>query len=360
MLEILIAIITFSFLIILHELGHFILAKKFGVKVEEFGLGLPPRLFGKKIGETIFSLNLIPFGGFVRMYGEEKDIKSPQSFTGKPVWQRALIIVAGVAAFWIIAAVLLSIVSGIGAPMVVDDEENEGLVEPRVQIVAVAPGSPAAMAELKTGDTIRKFSIFNFQFPIYKVKELQNLTEKYKGKEVILTIERGREVFDVSLVPRVEPPKDEGAMGVALARIAIKTYSWYEAPIQGILATGFVTKAIVQSWGRILKLVITREPLPPGVKVMGPIGIFDFMGKQIQMGIVYFLHFIAVISIFLALFNILPIPALDGGKLLFLGIEAGRGKPISQKIEQNITGIFFFLLIALIIFVTIKDVARLF
>jgi len=187
------------------------------------------------------------------------------------------------------------------------------------------------------------------------------LTEKYKGQEIVLTIERGKETFDAALIPRVEPPEEEGAMGVALVRTAIKTYSWWhEAPVQGILATGFITKAIVLGWGRILRLAVKGEPMPAEVRVMGPIGIFDFMSRQIQMGVAYFLHFIAVISIFLALFNILPIPALDGGKLVFLGIEGLRGKPVPQRIEQKITAVFFFLLIALIIFVTVKDIARIF
>ena len=351
MFQIIIAILVFSLLIILHELGHFLLAKKFGVRVEEFGLGLPPRLFGKKIGETIFSLNMIPFGGFVRMHGEEENIKDSRSFTGKPIWQRILIIIAGCVAFWIVAFILLSIVFGMGAPIAISDEENNGLTDIKVQIIAVAVDSPADKAGLEIGDTIKEFN---------KVKEVQEFIEANKGELIILTIKRGREVFDASLIPRIEPPEGEGAIGIALIRRAIRTYSWYQAPIKGILATSSLTVAIIQGWGQILGNITRREPLPAEVKVMGPIGIFDFMGKQLDFGITHFLFFIAIISIYLALFNLLPIPALDGGKLIFLAIEGVRGKPISQKVEQNITGVFFFLLIALIIFVTIKDIARFF
>ena len=360
MFEIFIIILTFSILIILHELGHFLVAKKFGVRVEEFGLGLPPRLFGKKIGETIFSLNAIPFGGFVRMYGLEENIKSPQSFTGKTVWQRFLIIIAGVAVFWLVAVILFSIIFGIGAPVAISDDENGNLTNIRVQIMAITSESPADKVGLKIEDTIRKIQISDFQYSINKVQNVQKLTEKYEGQEIVLTIQRGQEIFEVSLTPRVDPPENEGAIGVALVRTAIKTYSWYEAPAKGVLTTISMTGRIIQGWGQIITLAIRGEEMPPEVKVMGPIGIFDFMGNRLQMGIIYFLHFIAVICLFLTIFNLLPIPALDGGKLLFLTIEAVRGKPISQKIEQNITAFFFFLLIGLMIFVSIQDIARIF
>jgi len=358
MFEIFIAILAFSFLIIIHELGHFILAKRFGVKIEEFGLGLPPRLFGKKIGETLFSLNLIPFGGFVKMYGEERDIKDPRSFTGKSIWQRTLIIAGGLIAFWIIAAILLTIVFGLGAPTALSDEENGNLINPKVQIIAVASNSPAEKAGLKMEDVIVNLKFQILKIKTDKVKEVHEFIETHKGKEITLTIQRGKDIFDVSLIPRVEPPKDEGAMGVALVRTAIKAYPWYQAPFRGILATGNLTIAMIQGWGGILRSLLKGEGMPSGVKIVGPVEIFAKIGESIRLGLVNLLSFIAIISIALALFNILPIPALDGGKLLFLGIEAVRRKPVSQKIEQNITVAFFMILIALMILVTIKDIAR--
>ncbi len=358
-LTIIIAFISLIGLIILHEFGHFILAKKFGVKVEEFGIGLPPRIFGKKIGKTLYSLNLLPLGGFVKLYGEvDQEKKEQWSFSQKPIWQRALIVLGGVLTFWLISAILLSIVMGLGAPTVISDEENGNLVEPKVQIAAIAPNSPAEKAGIKPGDTIKKFSIFNFQFSINKVRELQELTEKYKGEEITLTIERGKEIFEVSLIPRISPPEGEGAMGVALVRTAIKFYPWYQAPWQGILATGNLTVAVIQGWVGALGNIF--RGLPTGAQLMGPVGIFSLFTQVSQLGIVYFLQFIAIISIYIALFNILPIPVVDGGKLLFLGIEKVRGKALNQKIEQNINAIFFTLLIALLIWVTIKDITRLF
>jgi len=263
-----------------------------------------------------------------------------------------------VVSFWIISAILLSIVMGLGAPTAISDEENENLVDPKVQIAAVAPNSPAEIAGIKPGDTIKEFRIKNLEFRIDKVKEVQEFTEKYKGEEITLTIERGKEVFEVSLVPRVSPSKGEGAMGVALVRTAIKSYPWYQAPIQGIIATGNLTMAVIKGWAQALFLAIKGEPT--GVQLMGPVGILGLFAQVGQLGINYFLQFIAIISIYIALFNILPIPALDGGKLVFLGIEAVRKRPVSTKTEQQITTVFFALLIALTIWVTIKDIVRLF
>jgi regulator of sigma E protease len=357
-LTIILAFISLLGLVILHELGHFILAKKFGIKVEEFGIGIPPRLFGKKIGETIYSLNLIPFGAFVKLYGEEKEIKEPRSFSSKPIWQRALVVLAGVVSFWIISVILLTFVFGLGAPQQISDEANHSLVDPKVQIVAIAPNSPAEMAGLRPGDTIRELRVENREFRIQKVKEIQELTEKYKEKEVRLTIERGKEIFDTSLVPRANPPEGEGAMGLALARTAIMSYPWFEAPWLGIKATFNLTILIIQGLYQALAKAISG--VPTGVQIMGPVGIFDLLRQVSQMGINYYLNFIAVISIYLAIFNILPIPALDGGKLLFLGIEKIRGKAIPQKIEHQVTVFFFALLILLIMFITFKDIQRLF
>jgi len=364
-ITILIAIISIVGLLVIHEFGHFVVAKKFGLKIEEFGIGYPPRLFGKKIGETLYSFNLLPFGAFVKIPGEggeKSNLEDFQQFSGRPIWQRSLIILGGVVSFWIIAAILLSIVFGIGVPTAVSDDESGFLTNPKIQILAVASESPAEKAGIRAGDTIRKFQIPNseFQTEITKVSEVQELTEKYKGKEVILTIERGKEIFDVSLTPRLSPPEGEGAMGVTLVRTALITYPWYKSPIKGIEATINLTGAVIQGWGEILGSLIRGEGLPKGAQLMGPVGVTVLIGQVAQIGINYFLQFIAIIAIYLAILNILPIPALDGGKLLFLGIEKIKGRPLNPKIEQNITTVFFVLLIILMVVITIKDISRIF
>ncbi len=355
---ILIALFSLIGLMILHEFGHFILAKKFGVKVEEFGIGLPPRIFGKKIGETIYSLNLIPFGAFVKLYGEEGGVESVHSFSGKPIWQRVLIILGGVVSFWLIGVVLLSVIFATGVPKVIDDEVNSALINPKVQIVAIAPNSPAQKAELKVGDVIRKLEISDEQVEIGKVKEVQEFTGLHKGEELTLIIKRGKEIKEVSLIPRVSPPGGEGPIGISLVRTIIVNYPWWLAPVKGVEATFYTTVSIIKA----LALAISNavQGLPTGAQFVGPVGIASLIGQYARMGVNYFLQFIALISIYLAILNILPIPALDGGKLLFLGIEKIKGSPINRKIEQNINAIFFTFLIVLMLLVTIKDIIRLF
>lgn len=350
-----IAFISLITLIIIHELGHFLLAKKFGIKVEEFGIGIPPRIFGKKIGETIYSINLLPLGGFVKLYGHEKRETGPDSFSSKPIWQRALVILGGVVSFWIVAAILLSIVMALGVPTIVGDEET-GLTNPMVQIVGVAKDSPAEQAEMRIGDAIIGIN----DVSLNKVKEVQEITQENKGKEMILTIQRGKEVFNVSLTPRESFPEGEGAMGVGLIRTALKSYPWYLAPFKGIIATGNLTLAILDGWVMTLSSLFQGNGMPEGAEVRGIVGIFELFVQVGGLGLSYFLQFIAIIAVSLALINALPLPALDGGWFALLMVEKLRGKPINQKTEQIISSIFFILLITLMVWITIKDVARLF
>lgn len=359
-LTIIIAFVSLIGLVVLHELGHFVLAKKFGVKVEEFGIGFPPRLFAKKIGETIYSLNLLPLGAFVKIYGHEKRIEDPRSFSTKPFYQKSLIILGGVVVFWIVAAILLSIVMGIGVPSAISDEEGGILKDVKVQIAVIASESPAEAAQLKIGDAILGLWFENEQLEVDKVGQVQEFTQAHKGEEVILTIQRGNEIFDVSLIPRVSFPGGEGPMGIALVRTTLKSYPWYIAPIQGVKATGTLTVAIVKGWGMVFSSLFQGKGVPPGVEIGGPVRIFELFVDVGALGTSYFLQFIALISISLALINILPIPALDGGWFVFLVIEKLKGKPLNDKIVQKVSATFFFLLIALMIWITIKDVIRLF
>ncbi|MCK4781934.1 RIP metalloprotease RseP [Candidatus Parcubacteria bacterium] len=356
-LTVLIVFFSIITLLALHEFGHFIIAKKFGVRVDEFGIGYPPRIFGKKYGETLYSLNLLPLGAFVKIYGDEaeplvqdksqREKRDPRSFTSKPIWQRALILFGGVAAFWLIAWVLLSFVFVIGVQQGISDEvQSPGA---KVLITAIASESPAQEAGLKPGDTIVKFQ---------KVIEVQDFIGGHKGEEIILTIQRGKEIFDVSLVPRISPPEGEGAIGIGLARIAIKSYPWYEAPLKGAEAVATMTYLLIEGLYKTIAQAISGTPTQ--AQLVGPIGLGSLMVQAAQIGLSYYLQFIAMISIYLAIFNLLPIPALDGGRLLFLGIEKIKGRPINQLLEQKINTVFFFLLIGLMIFVTIKDIGRLF
>ncbi|PIP23495.1 MAG: hypothetical protein COX90_02875 [Candidatus Nealsonbacteria bacterium CG_4_10_14_0_2_um_filter_38_17] len=355
-----IAFIGLIGLLVLHEFGHFILAKKFGVKVDEFGIGYPPRLFGKKFGETVYSINLLPFGAFVALPGEVKKVDDPRSFSSQPVWKRALIAFGGVLSFWIISTIIFTVVFTLGTPAEISDEDTKNLIDPKVQIALVSSDSPAGKAGIRIGDAIVKIQNLKSQnqITISKISDLQNFVAENKEEELVLTIQRGKDILDTKIIARASPPNGEGPLGVALVRTAIISFPWYTAPWKAISHTFNLTLAILDGYYNAIMHVFKGEP--SGVQLTGPVGVFQMLGQASQLGINYFLNFLALISIYLAIFNILPIPSADGGKLTFLAIEAIRKKPVPEKIEQNITGAFFMALIVLMIFVTIKDIAKLF
>jgi len=382
MSSILILVIAFLSLIILmiiHEFGHFIIAKKFGVRVDEFGVGYPPRIFGKKIGDTIYSVNWLPFGAFVRIYGEEgldasdsSGVGAPvlglddyRSFTNLKIWQRVLIIIGGVAAFWIAAMIIFSVVFAIGTDLPVADQDVQGMTNAQLKIVSVSGGSPAAQAGIKIGDTVKDIKVKGIDTKIDKISDFQRITNENKGKEIILTIERTiqgvPQKFDVSLTPRINPPAGEGSMGVGLQRMAtlIQKTSWYMAPIKGVTYTWETTINSLKGLYLTLASLTGGKGSPEGASLAGPLGITVFLANAASYGVGFFLYFIGMICVFIAIFNLFPIPALDGGKLVFLLIEKIKGKPVSPKIEQIITLIFFIILIALSLYITIKfDIPR--
>jgi regulator of sigma E protease len=349
-------------LLILHEVGHFLLAKKFGVGVEEFGVFLPPRIFGKKFGETIYSINLLPFGAFVKITGEDGDEKntSPQSFSQKPIWQRFLIIFGGVASFWLIAFLIFTLVAAIwGLPQSVSDDFSGPA---QIQIIEVAKNSPAEISGVKMGDELLgfKFGEGSEDFiKANKVREVQGFTREHLGKEIILTIKRGENVLDINLIPRAILIEGEGAIGVGLARVSRAKTAWYQAPIMGAEVTIKNTIKIPMVLIGLLEKSLKGEKIE-GVQLSGVIGMGDMLSQALNSGIDKFLLILAMLSVWLAIFNVLPIPALDGGRLLFLVIEVIRKKPAPIKIEQGLTTFFFVLLLGLMLFVTAKDMLRYF
>ena len=347
---ILIAFISLISLLVLHEFGHFIMAKKFGVEVQEFGIGYPPRIIGKKIKQTIYSLNLLPFGAFVKI--DEKKLRE------KPIWQRAIVLIAGIVSFWIISIILISIIFSAGAPIQVLDKENQGLINPKVQIISIAPDSPANIAGLETGDVISELRISDYKLQIDKVGQVQEFANQYKGQEIILSIEREQDILKVNLIPRISVPSGQGAMGVGLARIAIKKYSLLQAIPRAVLTTFRMTWQIVLGFLEMFKRLVLGKPIQ--AELVGPIGIFDIFVQAGNLGAIYFLQTLVLISLHIAVINALPIPVTDGGRLLFLGIEKIRKKPLNEKIEQRINIVFFALLIVLMVWVTIKDIGRIF
>jgi len=356
-----VAFLSLIILMIIHEFGHFIIAKKFGVRVEEFGIGYAPRIYGKKIGETIYSINWLPLGAFVRIYGEEGGVDDYRSFQNLKIWQRVLIVIGGVAAFWIAAIIIFSIVFAMGTDLPVGDQEAQGLTNPQVKIISVSGDSPAKNAGIKIGDTIKDIKVGNAITKIDKTSDFQKITADNKGKQITITVERGGKTFDTALTPRVNPPAGEGSVGVGLERMAtlIKKTSWYMAPVQGVIYTWQTTIDSLKGLYSTLTSLISGKGAPEGASFAGPLGITVFLANAASYGIGFFLYFIGMICVFIAIFNLFPIPALDGGKLVFLLIEKIKGKPVSAKTEQIITLVFFVILISLSLFITIKfDIPR--
>ncbi len=351
-MSIFVVIFSLLFLIVLHELGHFLFAKKYGVRVDEFGIGIPPRIFGKKIGETLYSFNMLPLGGFVKLYGEDKEEEGERSFSQKPIYQRALIIFAGVAAFFIISAVIFSAVSFIGVRSVVSDDIGPEWRNEQIMIVEVSSLSPAEEAGIVRGDILNKIN----DEKVSLMSEVTSSLLEKKGEEVQISVLRGEEEIIFSLVPRIEYAEGEGAVGVGMVRTAERKFPLHMAPIQGVMMTGEMSLAVVSGFYTMISSFITRTPLPPGMEVGGPVKIVEMGASSLERGFVDYLYFIGVISVSLAVLNILPIPALDGGRLLFLGVEKIKGGAISRKLEQGLNTVFFLILITLMIFITFKDI----
>lgn len=345
-------VVILGLLVFVHELGHFVAAKKAGVRVDEFGFGFPPRLFGIKRGETTYSINLIPIGGFVKIYGESGEGQGEEnSFTSKKGWVRALILSAGVLMNILLAFILLSIGFKVGLPTVVEPG-MENVRDPKVQVLEVSDDTPAAQAGLEVGDEIINIG----GQEVAEVTQVQKLISEAAGETVSVVVSRGGEEVTLEVAPRANPPEGEGPLGIGLVETGIVSYPWYESIAKGFVTTFSMLAAIVIAFGGIIKNLFVGQGLAP--EISGPVGIAVLTGQMAKMGFVYLLQFAAILSINLALLNILPLPALDGGRLLFLGIEKVRGKPVSPRIESIVHSTGFVLLILLMVLVTFRDVSR--
>ncbi len=352
-------VLILSVLVLVHELGHFITAKKFGVKVEEFGFGFPPRVFGFKKGETIYSINLLPFGGFVKMFGEDAagggkirgkgeresgkgDIK--RAFFARPAWQKAIIVFAGVVMNFVLAVVLISYLFA---------AQGVALPTKNVKIVEVVKNTPAAQVGLIVGDVVTNVN----GKKITDTKEFADLTRKYLGDKITIDVKRGDRLISLVVTPRKEYPKGEGPLGVAISSTEIKKYAWYEAPFFGTWeAIKFSLLILTGLFDMVVNLVL-HGARPAGVA--GPIGVAQLTGQAVSYGLNATLWFMALLSLNLAVLNVLPIPALDGGRLFFILIELITRKKVNAKYETLAHAVGLVLLLSLIVVITFFDVLRL-
>lgn len=354
MLTVVIFLVILSLLVFVHELGHFITAKKMGVKVEEFGFGFPPRIFGLKRRGTVYSINWIPLGGFVKIKGEQGEGAGEQdSFISKKIWQRSLIISSGVLMNYLLAAVILSIGLTIGLPTALDGLSSTTKVKDRnIQIVSVYKDWPASQAGIKAGDVVVSIDQKKFN----TIAELQDYNKTRTGTTIQVSLKRGQDKIEKSIVLKQSEGGGGGVMGVGLALTGIVSYPWWQAIPLGFKGVVAITWQILVALFGILKNLIIAQPV--ALEIAGPIGIAVITKEAAQLGLVYLFQFVALLSINLAIINFLPLPALDGGRFLFLVLEKIRGKAVNRKAEAIIHNIGFFFLIALVILVSVRDLSQ--
>lgn len=366
---IIIFVLVLSVLVFAHESGHFLTARKFGVKAEEFGLGFPPRALGvyrdlkgkwrrltgdKNIedlcgdevpSDTVYSLNWLPIGGFVKIKGENGDNRDdPDSFGAKKIWQRTIILAAGVIMNIILAFVLFSLCFMIGAPQSVD---RGG----KIQVTEVMKGSPAQMAGVLSGDVVSGADNQSFA----SVPEMQNYIS-VKKDSLALHIIRGGANLTLQIKPEIK--NDKALIGVGLDQIDTVRYSFFRSIWEGLKHTAILLWMIIVAFVELIRNLIVGTGA--GDAVGGPIRIAQMTGEVARFGIVNLLNFTAILSLNLAVINFLPFPALDGGRILFLIIEKFKKKPVKRELEALIHNVGFLILIALIVLVTYKDIVRMF
>ncbi|MEM5782166.1 MAG: M50 family metallopeptidase [Candidatus Aenigmatarchaeota archaeon] len=342
MLNLVIFLIVLGILIFVHEFGHFIVAKKSRVPVEEFAVGFPPKLYSKKIGDTIYSLNLILFGGYVRIKGENNPA-DPTGFLNQPPYKKLLITFSGVFFNLILAYFIFSIGYLYGLPEYSKEAQN-------VTITQILPNSPAQKAGLKLGDKILYLKVGNNILEIKKPEELKKNVGPYIGKEIILGIERGTEKFELKIIPQ----EGEAPIGIGIASIGLIKYKFPTNFYQGLIKTYDGLKAIIFAFKDFFARLLKERKVAK--EVVGPLGIYDIYNQMKTLGINYLLHFIAVISLNLFIINLIPFPGLDGGRLIIYFGEAISRKKFPYIAEIIINSIGLALLIVLMILITIKDI----
>jgi regulator of sigma E protease len=340
-----IAFVTVLGLVVLvHETGHFLSARQAGITILEFGFGYPPRIKTLAVRDGVeYTLNAIPLGGFVRMLGEE-DPTAPGSFASKSAWARIRTLVAGPAMNLLLAVVLLA------AAAVMGEQIQVG----RVLVTSIATGSPAEGAGIQAGDLITAIE----GQTVRNTLELVERTQAVLGQEVSLSLLRGSEALTVRLTPRVQPPPGEGAMGIGITMqegwtVETVRQPIWEAPWLGVQEAWSALTLTVGGFVQIFRGTVSPKELT------GPVGIFQISGIVARTGLANLMRFAAFISVNLFLVNLLPVPALDGGRIAFIALEKLRGgRRVAPQRENLVHFIGLLVLMALMLLVSYFDVLR--
>ncbi len=375
-MTVIIFLIVLAVLIFVHELGHFLLARAFGIRVDAFKIGFGPRLVSWKRGETEYGINAIPFGGYVKIFGENPDAEltagpdASRSFVNKARWKQAIVLASGVLFNFIFAWLIYAIVlmSGITVSMAGFEAYSSQFKDPRVMITVVMPGSPAEKAGLKEGDIIRhvettamnaeRASGVAAQRPAQSIEQIQSTVDSYGGKPVAIEYERDKSVNVIGVVPTSGLVENKYAIGISMDNVVDLKLSFASAIKEGLRYTLVLIRETVIALYAFVSNIFLGQP--NFSDVAGPIGIAGIIGSAARMGFTYLLMITAIISINLGVVNIIPFPALDGGRILFVLIESISRRRIPVKFANAVNVIGFALLMLLMVVVTWKDVAKLF
>lgn len=380
-LGIIVGVIVLTIIVVFHELGHALVAKKYGTVVEELGVGFPPRATSKKIKKSLlgknveYSLNWLPLGGFVKLQGEHDDDRGKGDYGAMTFWQKSLTLLAGVIINWILAAVLFTVLLWTGLPKMLPNQfsiaSDTKTINSPVQLVTVESNLPAAHAGLKSGDKIITLNGKAIKTP----EDLTTFAKENKGKSIPVTYERDGTTKLTTVAIRSENTDKKGYLGVAPAQQQLLKATW-SAPIAGvgttIQLTGETFKGLGQmvsnlASGLVMKLSpdqTTRHQADEnldeaGASVAGPVAIFGVIFPSAQkQGPTYVVAIAAIISLSLAVMNVLPIPGLDGGRWFVMALYKIRRKTLTKEKEEKIQGIGMAVLIALVVVITITDIGK--
>ncbi len=351
-------------LVVSHEFGHFIIAKRSGIRVDEFSFGFPPKLFGKKIGETTYNFNLLPLGGYVKIYGENPDEEntngkdSKRSFVNKPKYIQALVLLGGIIMNFLVAWLLLSIGYMSGLPSSVGAEPAGSKVNNQVlTITSILKDSPAESAGLKIGDKIISLKTNNDTLENPGTESLSDFVKNHNNEAIDFSFVRGKVKEDVAITPITNIKSGNPQIGISMDMIGTLKLPIYKAVWEGLKLTGNLTIATFVGFYHLIANALTGHG--DMAALTGPIGIVGIVGDAAKFGFIYLLSFTALISINLAVINLIPFPALDGGRLLFLLIEKIKGSRIKLEIANTANMIGFGLLMVLMVFITYHDIVKL-
>ncbi len=376
-MTVIIFLIVLAVLIFVHELGHFLAARAFGIRVDAFKIGFGPKLFKCKRGETEYGLNLIPFGGYVKIFGEDPDAASTsgpdaaRSFVNKARWKQAIVLVSGVLFNFIFAWLLYIIVFASGTTVAADDFRRyaDSFKDERVMVTYVMPDSPADKVGLKYGDIIRyvETTAMNVvrarsayvptdERKKQSVEEIQDIVNSFGNKPVAFEFERNKSRNTIGVTPVGGLVEGKYAIGIAMKDIADVRIPFVFAIWEGFRYTlVMIRETAVALYTFIANIVIGQ---PDFADVAGPIGIAGIVGSAAKMGMTYLLMITAIISINLGVVNLIPFPALDGGRILFVAIESATRRRIPAKFSNIVNFVGFALLMILMVVVTFKDIVK--